>query len=78
MDEWTAILRDQGVKPSSLTPYLEKDDLDNHFWSIDGSKIERKLGFTYIHQELKTSALREQVEDFISMGIWPKKDLLRN
>lgn len=71
MDEWIDALTLQQIRPSTLSPHFEMDDICVYFWSVDGSRIERELGFTYLYQGMSAEALREQVEEYKSMGIWP-------
>ena len=72
LEHWLSLVQQHNTKPSPLTPYLDEECVSNFMWSVDGSKIERELGFTYKYQKIEADQLRETVEDFKSMGIWPE------
>ncbi|KAJ3116512.1 hypothetical protein HDU96_009498 [Phlyctochytrium bullatum] len=61
-----------GVANTPLTPYLDKELLKDNALSIDGSKIEKDLGFVYSVPQLTEASLREVITRFEETGIWPK------
>ncbi|TPX38041.1 hypothetical protein SmJEL517_g00044 [Synchytrium microbalum] len=72
LQPWSDLCKAGGVQNTPLTPYLDKELLKDNALSIDGTRIEKELGFTYTVPTLTEAALREVVEDFVATGIWPK------
>lgn len=71
LQPWSELCKAGGVLNTPLTPYLDKELLKDNALSVDGSKIEQELNFTYTVPNVKTEKLREVVDDFVSNGIWP-------
>jgi hypothetical protein len=51
---------------------LDEELLYNNPLSVDGSKIETKTGFAYSVPKMTEGKLREIIQDFQEVGIWPK------
>lgn len=72
MGPWYSLLKNQNIKNSPLTPYLDKESLFTQELSVDGSKICISTGFQYEHPKLTEASLREIIKDFQTLNIWPK------
>ncbi|GJJ70663.1 hypothetical protein EMPS_03013 [Entomortierella parvispora] len=72
MGPWYKLLKNQDIKNSPLTPYLDKESLFIRELSVDGSKICISTGFQYEHPKLTEASLREIITDFQTLNIWPK------
>ncbi|KAJ3415393.1 hypothetical protein HDV05_004987 [Chytridiales sp. JEL 0842] len=72
LEPWSELCKNGGVSNTPLTPYLDRELLKDNALSIDGSKIEKELGFVYNVPELSEAGLREVVQTFETIGIWPK------
>ncbi|RHZ50555.1 hypothetical protein Glove_495g26 [Diversispora epigaea] len=73
MRPWTVLLRKNRIKNTPLSPYLDKELLYNNALCVDGSKIE-ETGFEYEVPQVTDEKLKEMVDDFIALGLWPVKD----
>ncbi|KAJ2446621.1 hypothetical protein GGF42_005645 [Coemansia sp. RSA 2424] len=74
---WMDLLAAHGVANSPLSPYLDHEHpycrLDAQPRGVDGARIARTpgLAFAYQHPRLDAAALREVVEEFQAVGLWP-------
>ncbi|KAH6559956.1 hypothetical protein BASA50_006663 [Batrachochytrium salamandrivorans] len=71
LQPWSELCKNGGIANTPLTPYLDKELLKDNSLSIDGSKVEKDLGFTYTHPEMTDALLREVIDGFVSQGVWP-------
>jgi len=67
---WSKMTKEKSIDITPLSPYLDKELLGNTSLCIDGSAIER-TGFTYDFPELTTEKLREWVEYYVSLKLFP-------
>ena len=58
-----------------LTPYLDQELLLNNSLSVDGSKIETSTGFNYSYQKISTELIREVLDHFVKLEIFPISSL---
>lgn len=72
LQPWSELCKNSGVTNTPLTPYLDKELLKDNALSVDGTKIERELGFTYNVPNVTLEKVREVIDDFVNLGIWPK------
>jgi len=72
LQPWSELCKAAGVASTPLTPYLDRELLKDNALSVDGGKIEKNLGFSYTVPEVTEQRLREVVDDFVAIGIWPK------
>ncbi|KAJ1923447.1 hypothetical protein GGI13_000740 [Coemansia sp. RSA 455] len=74
---WMDLLAANGVSNSPLSPYLDQEHpycrLDSQPRGVDGSRIANTSGlkFEYQYPRLSPAALREMVEEFQAVGLWP-------
>ncbi|KAJ3182671.1 hypothetical protein HDU87_008010 [Geranomyces variabilis] len=71
LQPWSELCKSGGVANTPLTPYLDKELLKDNALSVDGTKIEKTLGFGYEHPTVTEASLREVVADFVASAQWP-------
>lgn len=71
MGPWAHACQQDKITNTPLTPFIDQELLYNKHVHMDGSKLE-KHGFTYQHPELQLAVLRQVLDDYISMGLFPK------
>ncbi|KAF9310301.1 hypothetical protein BG000_008408 [Podila horticola] len=74
LEPWSDLLKEANIKTSPLTPYLDQELCSNNAVSLDGTKICTTTGFTYEYPKLTEQSLREIIDDFKELGIWPRQD----
>lgn len=67
---WSEACTRDSISNTPLSPYLDQELLYNNNLHIDGSKIE-KLGFTYEHPKITVDSLKEVVDDYVTLGVFP-------
>ncbi|RKP13115.1 hypothetical protein BJ684DRAFT_10515 [Piptocephalis cylindrospora] len=72
---WSKLLEESGVQHSPLTPYLDPEYFDVYEVAVDGQAIVRETGFQYQYPAVTEKVLKSLVEEWSSMGIWPKADV---
>lgn len=70
---WSDVCKRFGIANSPLTPYLDQELLYNNSLSVDGSKIEQQCGFHYMYAEITELSIREVLEGFVEVQIFPKQ-----
>ncbi|RQM06997.1 hypothetical protein DH86_00000140, partial [Scytalidium sp. 3C] len=69
---WAELLEDAGItRPGPITPFLEKELLKDTDLSMDGSRLQKVLGFTYEKPKLTKELLQEVIDSYIRIGWWP-------
>jgi len=68
---WSELCKSKGILNTPLTPYLDEELLYNNSFSVDGTKIT-KTGFTYKYPQVTEVLLRETINYFINLSIFPK------
>jgi nucleoside-diphosphate-sugar epimerase len=69
---WSDLCKANNIVNTPLTPYLDQELLYDNNISVDGSKIEKELGFTYDVPKMEASHLQESIDYFISQNLFPK------
>ncbi|KAI3654914.1 hypothetical protein MP228_000294 [Amoeboaphelidium protococcarum] len=72
LQPWSDLCKRHGVSNSPLTPYLDQELLYNNSLSVDGSKVESAVGYKYKVPQVTEDKLREVVNEFITIGVFPK------
>jgi nucleoside-diphosphate-sugar epimerase len=67
---WSKMTKEKGIEVTPLSPYLDKELLGNNPLCIDGSAIE-KTGFTYDVPEFTEAKLREWVDYYTQLKLFP-------
>lgn len=69
---WADLLEAAGItRPGPLTPYMEKELLKDTDLSMDGSRLEKVLGFEYQKPQVDKELLEEVIESYKKMKWWP-------
>ncbi|EFW99514.1 NAD dependent epimerase dehydratase family protein [Grosmannia clavigera kw1407] len=69
---WADLLTDAGItRPGPLTPFMEKELLKDTDLSMDGSRLERIVGFKYSKPEITEELVEEVIESYKKMNWWP-------
>jgi len=73
---WAELLEDAGItRPGPLTPFMEKELLKDTDLSMDGSRLEKVLGFHYEKPKITKELVQEMIGSYTRIGWWPvKKD----
>jgi len=67
---WSRMTKDKGIEITPLSPYLDKELLGNTHLCIDGRAIEA-TGFSYSVPEMTTEKMREWVEYYEKLKLFP-------
>jgi nucleoside-diphosphate-sugar epimerase len=69
---WADLLADAGItRPGPLTPFMEKELLKDTDLSMDGSRLEKVLGFQYQQPQITKELVEEVLESYKRMKWWP-------
>ncbi|KXX81909.1 UDP-arabinose 4-epimerase 1 [Madurella mycetomatis] len=69
---WADLLAEAGItRPGPLTPFMEKELLKDTDLSMDGSRLEEIVGFTYEKPKITKELVEEVIESYKKMNWWP-------
>ncbi|KAK3310641.1 uncharacterized protein B0T15DRAFT_44445 [Chaetomium strumarium] len=69
---WADLLAEAGItRPGPLTPFMEKELLKDTDLSMDGSRLEEVIGFTYEKPKISKELVEEVIESYKKMNWWP-------
>lgn len=69
---WAELLNDAGItRPGPLTPFMEKELLKDTDLSMDGTRLETVVGFTYEKPKINKALVQEVIESYKKMNWWP-------
>ncbi|KAK1755031.1 UDP-arabinose 4-epimerase 1 [Echria macrotheca] len=69
---WADLLEEAGIsRPGPLTPFMEKELLKDTDLSMDGSRLEQVVGFTYEKPKITKELIEEVIESYKKMNWWP-------
>ncbi|KAM3443529.1 hypothetical protein MY4824_000415 [Beauveria thailandica] len=69
---WADLLNEAGItRPGPLTPFMEKELLKDTDLSMDGSRLDKLLGFTYEKPNITKALVEEVIESYKKMKWWP-------
>lgn len=69
---WADLLTDAGItRPGPLTPFMEKELLKDTDLSMNGSRLETLLGFTYEKPTITKELVEEVIDSYKRMKWWP-------
>ncbi|EPE29656.1 NAD(P)-binding Rossmann-fold containing protein [Glarea lozoyensis ATCC 20868] len=70
---WAGLLEDAGItRPGPLTPFMEKELLKDTDLSMDGSRLEKVVGFKYDKPQITKELVQETIDSYIRIGWWPE------
>lgn len=69
---WADLLAEAGItRPGPLTPFMERELLKDTDLSMDGSRLEQVVGFTYEKPKITKELVEEVIESYKKMKWWP-------
>jgi hypothetical protein len=69
---WADLLEDAGItRPGPLTPFMEKELLKDTDLSMDGSRLEKVVGFTYEKPKITKELVQDMIDSYTRIGWWP-------
>lgn len=69
---WAELLEDAGItRPGPLTPFMEKELLKDTDLSMDGSLLEKVVGFSYDKPTITKELVQEVIDSYTRIGWWP-------
>ena len=69
---WAELLEDAGItRPGPLTPFMEKELLKDTDLSMDGSRLEKVVGFTYDKPKITKELIQQMLDSYTRIGWWP-------
>ncbi|XP_030856404.1 uncharacterized protein LOC587197 [Strongylocentrotus purpuratus] len=70
-EPWSEACKLDKIEHTPLSPYLDAELLYHKHMLLDGSKLDA-TGFTHLRPKLTKEALKEMVDDFVKIGVFPK------
>ncbi|KAI1000975.1 hypothetical protein K3495_g7223 [Podosphaera aphanis] len=71
---WSKLLSDSGItRPIPLTPFAEVEMFKIIDLSMDGSRFQEVVGFTYNHPRINRDLVQSVINSYIRIGWWPVK-----
>lgn len=71
---WAELLEDAGItRPGPLTPFMEKELLKDTDLSMDGSRLEKVVGFEYSKPKVTKELVQSMIDSYTRIGWWPTK-----
>ncbi|KAI8902866.1 hypothetical protein BC833DRAFT_144980 [Globomyces pollinis-pini] len=71
LQPWSELCKAGDIQNTPLTPYLDRELLKDNALSVDGTKIEKTLGFTYTHPQVTEALLKQVIDEFVANKLWP-------
>jgi nucleoside-diphosphate-sugar epimerase len=69
---WADLLNEAGItRPGPLTPFMEKELLKDTDLSMDGSRLEKVVGFQYERPQITKELVEDVIESYKRMKWWP-------
>jgi nucleoside-diphosphate-sugar epimerase len=69
---WAELLEEAKItRPGPLTPFMEKELLKDTDMSLDGSRFESVVGFTYEKPAINKEEIEKIIESYKRMNWWP-------
>jgi hypothetical protein len=69
---WADLLAEAKItKPGPLTPFMEKELLKDTDLSMDGSRLEKVVGFEYGKPKMTRALVEDVIESYKRMKWWP-------
>ncbi|XP_050432252.1 uncharacterized protein LOC126840503 isoform X2 [Adelges cooleyi] len=69
---WAEACLKSGVNNTPLSPFVQKDHLTGYRVNMDGSKLISNTNFVVKHSKITEDLLKEVVDDFVKMNLFPK------
>ncbi|RDW78089.1 NAD(P)-binding protein-23 [Coleophoma crateriformis] len=73
LQPWAELLAEAGItRPGPLTPFMEKELLKDTDLSMDGSRLEKIVGFKHEKPSINKAELEAVLESYKRIGWWPE------
>ncbi|CAH1722669.1 unnamed protein product [Aphis gossypii] len=69
---WAEACSKSGVHNTPLSPFIHKDHLNGYRIEMNGSKLMNDSSFVLKHPKITVELLKEVVDDYIKMNLFPK------
>ncbi|KAG9248880.1 hypothetical protein BJ878DRAFT_266406 [Calycina marina] len=75
LQPWADLLEDAGIhRPGPLTPFMEKELLKDTDLSMDGTRLQKVVGFTYNNPSISKELVQEMIDSYKRIGWWPGEE----
>ncbi|KAI9700463.1 MAG: hypothetical protein M1820_006762 [Bogoriella megaspora] len=72
LDPWSDMLKRSGcVGNTPLSPFMEKELLQDKEFNLNGSRFENTVGFRYKHERITKQEVEDVIESYKRMNWWP-------
>ncbi|XP_011502100.1 PREDICTED: uncharacterized protein LOC105365589 [Ceratosolen solmsi marchali] len=71
MGPWAEACNKDGVENSPLSPYIDQELLHNQHLYLNPGKLSQSTDFSYKYQKMTKEALKEVLDDYVAMKIFP-------
>lgn len=72
LQPWAELLEDAKItRAGPITPFMERELLNDTDLSMDGTRLEKVVGFTPEHPKITEEELKKMVESYKRMNWWP-------
>jgi hypothetical protein len=69
---WADLLEEAGItRPGPITPFMEKELLKDTDLSMDGSRVEKVVGFVYEKPKITKELVQSMIDSYTRIGWWP-------
>ena len=71
---WAELLEDAGItRPGPISPFMERELLKDTDLSMDGSRLEKVVGFQYEKPKITKELVQAMIDSYTRIGWWPAK-----
>jgi len=72
LQPWAELLEDAKItRAGPITPFMERELLNDTDLSMDGTRLEQVVGFKHEHPTITEEELKKMVESYKRMNWWP-------
>ncbi|KAF3186409.1 hypothetical protein TWF106_004309 [Orbilia oligospora] len=71
LQPWSDLLEDAGIKNSPISPFIEREQLQDSDLSLDGTRFKTITGFEYEVPKITTEKVEEMLASYKKMNWWP-------
>lgn len=72
LEVWASLLAKNNItRPGPISPFLEREMLNDGDLAVDGELFERTTGFRYVNETLPPNWIEQIVDSYARLGWWP-------
>ncbi|XP_066594616.1 uncharacterized protein [Prorops nasuta] len=71
LEPWAAACKADNIYNTPLSPYIDQELLSNKHLCLNSGKLTQTIGFIYLYPTLTKETLKEVVDDYVAMKIFP-------